>query len=95
MSLFYLRHPANSNSHENEGIPARSLLFVELCQPHWGVDILFLLFPSSTVYRLSSHLVSGHFKENYLSYLSKFGMDVYWVGSLHGVAFGEDSSIAN
>ena len=26
---------------------------------------------------------------------TKIGMGVYWVNSLHGIAFGEDSSIAN
>ena len=26
---------------------------------------------------------------------TKFGMGVYWVNSLHGIAFGEDGSIAN
>ena len=26
---------------------------------------------------------------------TKFGMGVYWVNSLHGIAFGEDNSIAN
>ena len=26
---------------------------------------------------------------------TKFSMGVYWVSSLHGIAFGEDSSIAN
>ena len=26
---------------------------------------------------------------------TKFGMGVYWVNSLHGIAFGEDSSIAS
>ena len=26
---------------------------------------------------------------------TKFGMQVYWVNSLHGIAFGDDSSIAN
>ena len=26
---------------------------------------------------------------------TKFGMGVYWVNSLHGIAFGEDSSVAN
>ena len=25
----------------------------------------------------------------------KFGMEVYWVNSLHGIAFGENSCIAN
>ena len=26
---------------------------------------------------------------------TKFGMGVYWVNSLYGIAFGEDRSIAN
>ena len=26
---------------------------------------------------------------------TKFGMGVYWVNSLHGIAFGEDRCIAN
>ena len=26
---------------------------------------------------------------------TKFGMQVYWVNSLYGIAFGDDSSIAN
>ena len=26
---------------------------------------------------------------------TKFGMGLYWVDSLHGITFGEDSSIAN
>ena len=26
---------------------------------------------------------------------TKFGMEVYWVNSLYGIAFGDDSSIAN
>ena len=34
----------------------------ELCPPHWGVDILFSLFPAS-------HLVSRHFRQQFLSYL--------------------------
>ena len=50
------------------------------------MDILFLLFPAS------GRLVSAHLKEKYLSV---FGMGVYWVNSLHGIAFGEDRSIAN
>ena len=40
-----------------------------LCPPHWGVDILFLLFPPSAVRRLVSHLVSRHFRQQFLSYL--------------------------
>ena len=26
---------------------------------------------------------------------TKFGMGVYWVNSLHGITFGEDSAVAN
>ena len=44
--------------------------------------------------RLSSRLVSGHLKEKYYPIFTKFGMHVYWVNSLHGIAFGEDSCIA-
>ena len=33
-------------------------------------------------------------KSNYPIF-TKFGMGVYWVNSLHGIAFGEDSSIPN
>ena len=33
-------------------------------------------------------------KSIYLTF-TKFGMGVYWVNSLHGIAFGEDSSIVN
>ena len=63
---------------------------LEFAHLHSGVDILFLLFPASR------RLVSAHFKEKYLSYLYQI-----WYGcllgfnSLHGVAFGEDRSIAN
>ena len=34
-------------------------------------------------------------QEKYLSYLYQIWYAVYWVNSLHGIAFGEDSSIAN
>ena len=50
-----------------------------------------IIFAFSGV-RHPSRLVSGHFKEKMFT---KFGMGVYWVNSLHGIAFGEDSSIAN
>ena len=51
----------------------------------------------------SSFFILSIFKEKYLTYVqesiypifTKFGMGVYWVNSLHGIAFGEDSSIAN
>ena len=44
-----------------------------LCPPHWGVDILFLLFPAS------GRLVSTHLKEKYLSSLYQI-----WYGCLFG-----------
>ena len=55
-----------------------------------------IIFAFSVICRpVSGSLVSAHLKEKYLSYLYKFGMAVYWVNSLHGIAFGEDRSIAN
>ena len=57
-----------------------------LCPPHWGVDILFLLFPPSAV-------PFGF--QTFYPIFTKFGMQVYWVNSLYGIAFGDDSSIAN
>ena len=58
-----------------------------------GVDILFLLFPPSGVRR---HTWFPDILGN-SSYpiFTKFGMQVYWVNSLYGIAFGDDSSIAN
>ena len=35
------------------------------------------------------------FRKSIYPIFTKFGMDVYWVYSLHGIAFGEDSSIGN
>ena len=50
-----------------------------------GVDILFWLFPPSGVpLGFSSYPI-----------FTKFGMQVYWVNSLYGIAFGDDSCIAN
>ena len=43
----------------------------------------------------SGRLVSANLKEKYLYYLYQIFMGVHWVNSLHGIAFGEDSSIAN
>ena len=69
------------------------LCFWTLTQrPQWGGNFIFAF---SGIRRPLSHLVSGHFKEKYLSYLYQVWYGVYWVNSLHGIAFGEDSSIAN
>ena len=64
-----------------------------LCPPHWGVDILFLLFPPSAV-RHPTWFPDILGNSSYPIF-TKFGMQVYWVNSLYGIAFGDDSSIAN
>ena len=65
-----------------------SMVSSELCPPHWGVDILFLFFRRPTwfpdILGNSSYPI-----------FTKFGMQVYWVNSLYGIAFGDDSFIAN
>ena len=45
--------------------------------------------------RPASHLVSRHFRQQFLSYLYQIWHAGYWVNSLYGIAFGDDSSIAN
>ena len=60
--------------------------------PLGGVDILFLIFPASAVRHTWFPLIS---RKSIYPMFTKFGMGVYWVKSLHGIAFGEDSSIAN
>ena len=64
-----------------------------LCPPHWGVDILFLLFPPSGVWRPT--WFPDILGNSSYPIFTKFGMQVYWVNSLYGIAFGDDSSIAN
>ena len=63
-----------------------------LCPPHWGVDILFLPFPASAVRHTWFPVIS---RASIYPIFTKFGMGVYWVNSLHGIAFGEDNFIAN
>ena len=63
------------------------------CPPTGGVDILFLLFPLSAVRRptwFPDILGTSSFP-----IFTKFGMQVYWVNSFNGIAFVDDSSIAN
>ena len=61
--------------------------------PQWGVDILFLLFPVSAVRHHTWFPVIS--RKGMYPIFTKFGMGVYWVNSFDGIAFGEDSSIAN
>ena len=56
------------------------------------VDILLLLFPVSAVRHAWFPVIS---RKSIYPMFTKFGMGIYWVNSLHGIAFGEDSSIAN
>ena len=37
----------------------KTITFKELCPPHWGVDILFLLFPASAVRTLGFRSFEG------------------------------------
>ena len=61
-----------------------------LCPPTGGVDILFLLFLPSGVTWFPDILGNSSYP-----IFTKFGMQVYWVNSLYGIAFGDNSSIAN
>ena len=67
------------------------LIFIDVC--YWGVDILFLLFPPSGVRRPT--WFPDILGNSSYPIFTKFGMQVYWVNSLYGIAFGDDSSIAN
>ena len=72
---------------------SRLLSRLLLCPPHWGVDILFLLFPPSGVRRPT--WFPDILGNSSYPIFTKFGMQVYWANSLYGIAFGDDSSIAN
>ena len=66
-----------------------TVLFI-MSTPQWGGHIIFAFsgvrrptwFPD--ILGNSSYPI-----------FTKFGMQVYWVNSLYGIAFGDDSSIAN
>ena len=76
------------------GVQAISMmLFSYYVHPTGGVDILFLLFPPSGV-RHPTWFPDILGNSSYPIF-TKFGMQVYWVNSLYGIAFGDDSSIAN
>ena len=64
---------------------------MELCVPHWGGGPI--IFASSGVRHHTLFLVIS--RKSIYPIFTKFGMGVYWVNSLHGIAFGEDSSITN
>ena len=58
-------------------------------------SLIIFAFPASSVRHPSSRLVSVISKKSVYPIFTKFGMGLYWVNSLHGVAFDEDSCIAN
>ena len=66
------------------------------CNSLWGGHIIFTFSgvrcPASTVRNTWFPVIS---RKSIYPMFTKFGMGVYWVNSLHGIAFGEDSSIAN
>ena len=52
-----------------------------------------IIFAFSAVRRHTSFPVIS--RKSIYPIFTKFGMGIYWVNSLHGIAFGEDSTIAN
>ena len=86
-------------------LPPRSLagLKIMACQ-HFSfimstpLGVGHIIFAFSSVRRPASAVTLGFRSfQSKLFILSstKFGMGVFWVNSLHGIAFGEDSSIVN
>ena len=62
-----------------------------LCPPHIIFAfsaVCLLLFIITLCFRSIS-------RKSIYPIFTKFGMGVYWVISLHGIAFGEDSCVAN
>ena len=55
--------------------------------------MVFLFFPASAVCRHTWFPIIS--RKSIYPIFTKFGMDVYLVNRLHGIPFGEDSSIAN
>ena len=72
--------------------------FWELCPPPLGGGHIIFAFsgvcrPASAICRHTWFPVIS--RKSIYPIFNKFGMGVYWVNSLQGIAFGEDSSIAN
>ena len=61
-----------------------------LCPPHWGGHIIFAFSAVRRPTWFPDILGNSSYP-----IFTKFGMQVYWVNSLYGIAFGDDSSIAN
>ena len=63
------------------------------CMPQVGNRYLHIIFAFSTVRRPT--WFPDILGNSSYPIFTKFGMQVYWVNSLYGIAFGDDSSIAN
>ena len=64
--------------------------YIVMSTPLGGGHIIFAF--SSVRHRTWFPVIS---RKSMYPIFTKFGMGVYWVNSLHGTAFGEDSFIAN
>ena len=73
------------------GFGELSFRWIQIC-----IDLrcvgLVLLFPPSAVRDAWLLVIS---RKSVCPIFTKFDMGVYWVNSFHGIAVGEDSSIAN
>ena len=69
----------------------RHVLYFIMSTPLGGGHIIFAF----SGFRRQSRLVPVISRKSIYPMFTKFGIGVYWVNSLHGIAFGEDSSIAN
>ena len=72
-------------------ISAWYVLLDLLCPPHWGGGHIIFAFSAGRRPTWFPDILGNS------SYpiFTKFGMQVYWVNSLYGIAFGDDSCIAN
>ena len=87
--IFWSRHSIRGLRCLGGGL--RSLSALVLCPPHWGVDNIIFAF---SAVRRPTWFPDILGNSSYPIF-TKFGMQVYWVNSLYGIAFSDDSFIAN
>ena len=90
--MFYIKTPSQLHLLY---IPKK--IYIIMSTPLGGGHIIFAF---SGVCRLPSGVRRHNWfpvisRKSIYSLFTKFVMGVYWNNSLHGIAFGEDSSIAN
>ena len=66
---------------------------IRIMSTHWGWTYYFCFFRRPGVRRPT--WFPDILGNSSYPIFTKFGMQVYWVNSLYGIAFGDDSSIAN